>query len=235
MRLKMPAQACKIGLNLSAIKQRIGDYEKKYSRPTDAVKLLAVSKSQSIEKIIAAYSEGQHAFGENYLQEALVKIRKLPTDIEWHFIGTIQSNKTKMIAENFDWVQSITSVQIAKRLNDQRPAHLPPLNICIEVNISDENTKAGIRLKNVLSLANVCVNLPHLRLRGLMTIPFPNKEMNLQRLSFQQLYQLYQSLLEEGLSLDTLSMGMSDDFEAAIAEGSTMVRIGTALFGERKE
>jgi hypothetical protein len=182
---------------------------------------------------MAAYSAGQSSFGENYLQEALLKMDKLPSDIEWHFIGAIQRNKTKKIAEHFDWVQSVDSTIIAQRLNDQRPLHLSPLNICIEVNVNHENTKIGVLSENVFSLATYCMNLPRLRLRGLMTIPFPQLHFSQQRQSFQQLHILYQSLLQKGLPLDTLSMGMSDDFEAAIAYGSTMVRIGTALFGER--
>lgn len=233
MLLKMPVQDYKPLLNLSAIKQRIGDYEIKYSRPSHVVKLLAASKSQPVEKIMAAYSAGQLSFGENYLQEALDKMSKLPVDIEWHFIGRIQSNKIKKIATHFNWVQSVVSSNIAKRLNDQRPTHLPPLNICIEVNMNDENTKTGATPENVLSLACYCLTLPCLRLRGLMAIPRPQDDFQQQRQSFHQLHSLYQSLLQQGLALDTLSMGMSQDFEAAIAEGSTMVRIGTGLFGER--
>lgn len=220
--------------NLSLIKNTIADSELRYGRNPGSVSLLAVSKGQSIEKIKQAINAGQRSFGENYLQEALLKITALTDQtIEWHFIGAIQSNKTKKIAASFQWVQSISEFNIAKRLNDQRPSTLPPLNICLQVNLAEETNKSGITAENVFALAAECAKLPRLRLRGLMAIPAISHDFNEQRASFRQLYQLYQALCEQGLALDTLSMGMSQDMVAAIAEGTTMVRIGTALFGKR--
>lgn len=208
------------------LNSKIAAYEEKYHRPSGSVELLAVSKGQPIEKILSVYHTGQRQFGENYLQEALPKIAALPDDIIWHFIGPVQSNKTRKIAEHFHWVQSVDDLAIAKRLNDQRPAHLPPLNICIQVNIDNEPTKSGIAPEMVFDLATACLTLPRLRLRGLMSLPK-------RQASFHDLNNLFKSLCQQGISLDTLSMGMSDDFEAAIAEGSTMIRIGRALFGPR--
>lgn len=219
---------------LLAIKSLIADYEKKYHRNHGSVHLLAVSKGQATEKIQTAYQAGQRAFGENYLQEALDKMSALADkEIEWHFIGKIQKNKTRKIAEHFAWVQSISDIQIAQRLNEQRPSHLPPLNVCIEVNISHEETKLGITPEQVWTLAQDCMNLKQLRLRGLMVIPAPTDDVIQQRKTFHDVFALYQNLCQRGLALDTLSMGMSDDMEAAIAEGSTMVRIGRRLFGQR--
>lgn len=215
------------------LKYQIELCERKYHRPSGSVRLLAASKRQSIEKIKAIYDMGQRCFGESYLQEALPKIQSLPTDIEWHFIGPVQSNKTRKIAEYFSWVHSIDDAHIAKRLNDQRPPHLPPLNICIEVNISHEATKSGVSIDDVMPFAKYCLSLSRLRLRGLMTIPARGENLTEQRKPFHQLHDLYESLCQNNIPLDTLSMGMSEDFEAAIAEGSTMVRIGRALFGER--
>ncbi|MCX7120427.1 MAG: YggS family pyridoxal phosphate-dependent enzyme [Gammaproteobacteria bacterium] len=193
------------------------------------VTLVAVSKKQSAEKIRDAFNAGQKKFGENYLQEALEKQRLLSgLAIEWHFIGTIQSNKTKLIAENFDWVHSVNRMSIAKRLNDQRPTHLKPLNICIEVNIDQSSTKSGILPDAVFALALEIKKLPQLNLRGLMVIPEKNNIA-----AFQKTAALQEQLMLDGVALDTLSMGMSDDFEDAIAAGSNMLRIGTALFGER--
>lgn len=180
------------------------------------------------------FKAGQNCFGENYLQEALPKMIALSNkSIEWHFIGSIQSNKTRNIAGHFAWVHSVDDMKIARRLNDQRPRHLPPLNICIEINVSHEATKSGIDFDKALALAQYCLTLPRLKLRGLMTIPAPMKNFNEQRNEFHKLFLLYQSLRGKGFTLDTLSMGMSGDFEAAIAEGSTLVRIGAGIFGER--
>jgi pyridoxal phosphate enzyme (YggS family) len=224
-----------IANNLTAIKNQISAYEKKYDRKQGEVKLLAVSKNQPVEKIKAAIEAGQFAFGENYLQEALAKMMVLADKrIEWHFIGPIQSNKTRKIAEHFAWVHSIDSLKIAKRLNDQRPPHLTPLNVCIEVNVSAEATKSGVKLDDAASLISDCLSLPRLKLRGLMTIPASYDNFSDQRHAFHKLYSLWQTLHQQNSSFDTLSMGMSNDFEAAIAEGSTLVRIGTAIFGERK-
>lgn len=217
---------------LQNLLQQIAAYEKKYSRPSGSVQLLAVSKQQAVHQIQEAFTAGQNAFGENYLQEALPKIDTLShLPIEWHYIGHIQANKTRKIAEHFAFVHSVDSLKIAERLNDQRPDHLPPLNICLEINLGSELTKAGIRKEDALDLANACLKLERLRLRGLMAIP-PQGSLPA-RQYFQQLRELFISLNQAGQSLDTLSMGMSEDFEAAIAEGSTMVRIGRAIFGER--
>jgi len=219
---------------ISAIKKRIARDEIKYHRPAGSVQLLAVTKHQSLEKIKAAIDAGQCAFGESYLQEALPKIAALSdVPLEWHFIGPIQRNKTRKIAEHFQWVQSVDSLTIAKRLNEQRPIHLGPLNICIEVNSSDEPSKSGIPLHEVASFIANCRAFPHLKIRGLMAIPAPASSLSQQRERFHSLLVLWQSLNASDPQFDTLSIGMSDDFEAAIAEGSTMVRLGTALFGKR--
>jgi pyridoxal phosphate enzyme (YggS family) len=223
-----------IANRLAAIREQIASYESQYGRDRGSVTLLAVSKKQSQEKIQTAYEAGQYAFGENYLQEALIKMTALShLNIEWHFIGPIQSNKTRKIAEHFHWVQSIDSLKIATRLNDQRPAHLPPLNICLEINLHQETTKSGLAPDEVLPLAQACRALSHLRLRGLMTIPAPTSSLTVARENFHRMHSLWQQLNDAGCDLDTLSMGMSNDFEAAIAEGSTLVRLGTAVFGER--
>jgi pyridoxal phosphate enzyme (YggS family) len=223
-----------IAHNLLVIKNKIREFEKYYQRNPDSVKLIAVSKHQSLEKIQAAIDAGQTAFGENYLQEALEKIIYFSKyDIEWHFIGPIQRNKTKKIAEHFSWVQTIDSVMIAKRLHDQRPDHLPPLNICLQVNISDEKNKSGISPENIFELATYCTSLSKLQLRGLMTIPARCSTFEEQRIQLHRLKLVYDELIAQGFPLDTLSMGMSDDMQAAIAEKSTLVRIGTAIFGKR--
>lgn len=216
--------------NLHTILQQIHQAEEKYHRQPGDVCLLAVSKKHSAENIRDAFLAGQKKFAENYLQEALQKQRQLQDlEIEWHFIGTIQSNKTKLIAENFDWVHSVNRLSIAERLNKQRPAHLNPLNICIEVNIDEEPTKSGVLPKDIVALAKQITALNHLKLRGLMVIP----EKNNSEIAFQKTANLQQQLIHHGFSLDTLSMGMSNDFETAIEAGSTIVRIGTAIFGER--
>lgn len=223
-----------IAHHLLVIKELITSYEKKYHREPGCVQLLAASKMQSPEKIIAAYQAGQRLFGENRLQEALEKIIQLShLDIEWHFIGSIQRNKTRKIAEHFSWVHSVDSTNILERLNEQRPPHLPPINICLEVNISNEHNKSGINADELLSLAHHCKSLSNISLRGLMAVPAPSHDIHQQRLAFALLANHYKELNNKGYHLDTLSMGMSDDFEAAIAEGSTMVRIGTRLFGAR--
>jgi pyridoxal phosphate enzyme (YggS family) len=226
-----------IATHLNLLQQRIREYESKYHRDPNSVSLIAASKGQSAEKILEAYQAGQTRFGENYLQEALDKMHQLEAIgtalIEWHFIGPLQSNKTRKIAEHFSWVHSVDSMKNAQRLNDQRPLHLPPLNICIEVNISHEDSKSGVSIDELESLARFCSSQPRLKLRGLMAIPEPEENLERQRNAFRQLFTLYLSLRQLGLELDTLSMGMSEDYEAAIAEGSTMVRIGTALFGAR--
>jgi PLP dependent protein len=220
--------------NLAQLKQQIHDLEIRYHRPPGSVFLLAVSKKQSVEKIISAYEAGQHAFGENYLQEALTKMSELNNlTIEWHFIGAIQKNKTRKIAEHFSWVHTVSDLETAERLNNQRPENLPPLNICLQVNISQDKNKAGNRIENILPLALTCKNLPRLSLRGLMTIPTQKNIFAEQCAEFHKMSELFQNLLANNVKIDTLSMGMSDDLDAAIAEGSTMIRIGTKIFGNR--
>jgi pyridoxal phosphate enzyme (YggS family) len=191
------------------------------------VTLLAVSKGQPIERIQDAVDAGQKAFGENYVQEAVQKMQLLPM-LEWHLIGPLQSNKTRVAAERFAWVQTIASEKIARRLSEQRPAHLPPLNVLIQVNISGAASKSGVGMQEVEKLARTICVLPNLRLRGLMAIPEPGAA----RSAYQQMKKEYDSLREE-FGFDTLSMGMSDDLDIALAEGATMVRIGTAIFGPR--
>lgn len=224
-----------VAQNIASIKKHIQEMEALYHRQPGSVFLLAASKKQSIEKMQQALLAGQYAFGENYAQEALSKMAIL-TDkrIEWHFIGSIQHNKTKKIAEHFSWVHSVSKKEIAERLNTQRPPHLPPLNICLEVNISHEKTKSGVLDTDLLSLAEFCLTLPHIRLRGLMAIPAPRTEWLEQRAELSKLRLLFEALIKKNLPLDTLSMGMSHDMDAAIAEGTTMVRIGTTIFGTRE-
>ncbi len=200
-----------------------------------SVNLLAVSKAQSALAIREAYAAGQKLFGENYLQEALDKQSQLADlAIEWHFIGPIQSNKTQLIAQHFNWVHSIDRLKIAQRLNDARPETLAPLQVCIQVNISNEESKSGVTQQELETLASAISKLPRLKLRGLMAIPEPSNDNNKQRIQFKQVRECYDALLEKGFTLDTLSIGMSDDFRIAIEEGATIVRIGSALFGARK-
>lgn len=202
------------------------------------MELLAVSKTFGMEAVIEAAMAGQTAFGENYLQEALDKkqaVQAMRPDLllKWHFIGPIQSNKTRLIAEHFDWVHSVEREKIAQRLSAQRPAHLPPLNICLQVNVSGEASKSGVAPGELPALAHAVAQMPHLKLRGLMAIPEPETDPEKQRVPFRALRNMLQQLNAEGLELDTLSMGMSGDMEAAIDEGATIVRVGTAIFGER--
>ena len=200
-----------------------------------SVNLLAVSKAQSAIAIREAYAAGQKLFGENYLQEALDKQSQLADlAIEWHFIGPIQSNKTQLIAQHFNWVHSIDRLKIAQRLNDARPETLAPLQVCIQVNISNEESKSGVTQQELETLASAISKLPRLKLRGLMAIPEPSNDNNKQRIQFKQVRECYDDLLEKGFTLDTLSIGMSDDYRIAIEEGATIVRIGSALFGARK-
>ncbi len=200
--------------------------------------LLAVSKTFGADAVIEAADAGQIAFGENYLQEALDKkqvVQAVRPDLllKWHFIGPIQSNKTRPIAENFDWVHSIEREKIAQRLAQQRPAHLPPLNVCLQVNVSGEASKSGVAPAELSVLAHAVAKLPQLRLRGLMAIPELQGDLAQQRTPFRALRGMLEQLRAEGLALDTLSMGMSGDMDAAIAEGATIVRVGTAIFGNR--
>jgi pyridoxal phosphate enzyme (YggS family) len=223
-----------ISERLQAVLEHIGQAAHAAGRPPAAIQLVAVSKTQPVEAIRQAYVAGQHAFGENYLQEALEKMSQLSElPLQWHFIGPIQSNKTRAIAERFHWVHSIDRLKIAQRLNEARPDSLTPLNVCIEVNVSGEASKDGIAPDEARALADAIMQLPRLRLRGLMTIPAPTADIALQHRQFRMLRDLFEQLRSEGLPLDTLSMGMTQDFPAAIAEGSTIVRIGTAVFGTR--
>jgi pyridoxal phosphate enzyme (YggS family) len=202
---------------------------------TQPVNLLAVSKAQSTSAIREAYVAGQKLFGENYLQEALDKQSQLADlAIEWHFIGPIQSNKTQLIAQHFDWVHSVDRLKVAQRLNDARPNTLAPLQVCIQVNISNEESKSGVTQQELETLAKAISLMPQLKLRGLMAIPEPSTDNNKQRLQFKQVRECYDALLAKGFSLDTLSIGMSDDYPFAIEEVATIVRIGSALFGARQ-
>jgi pyridoxal phosphate enzyme (YggS family) len=224
-----------IAVNLQAVHDRIKRAAAAANRAPDSVQLLAVSKTFGSAEVTAAWQAGQRAFGENFVQEALDKIADTGQfDIDWHFIGPVQSNKTRPIAEHFAWVHSIEREKIARRLNDSRPPHLPPLNVLIQVNVSGEASKSGVSPGEERALAAVIRTLPRLRLRGLMAIPEPTVDAALQRQRFALLRELQLQLKADGAGVDTLSMGMSDDLEAAIAEGATMVRIGTAIFGSRK-
>ncbi len=224
-----------IAERMQAIRHNIGEAARVAGRAPESVCLLAVSKTHSSSMIREAFEAGQRCFGENYVQEALEKIQALHMlPVEWHFIGPIQSNKTRLIAEHFDWVHGIDRFKIAQRLSEARPGHLLPLNVCIQVNVSGEASKSGCAPDEVLVLSRAVAAMPRLRLRGLMTIPEPTDDVALQHQRFRMLAQLRSSLVDAGLALDTLSMGMSDDYRVAIAEGSTIVRIGTAIFGARE-
>jgi pyridoxal phosphate enzyme (YggS family) len=225
--------------NLRAVHERITKAARGAGRDPDDIALLAVSKTFPAETVIAAGRCGQGSFGENYVQEAVDKIarvRELAPElpVSWHFIGPIQSNKTRAIAEHFDWVQSVDRLRIAERLSEQRPASLSPLNILLQVNISGEASKSGVAPEEAAALAAAVDRLPRLRLRGLMAIPEPEAEIARQFPPLVKMKRLFDQLRSDGLPLDTLSLGMSADLEAAVATGSTMVRIGTAIFGERE-
>lgn len=227
-----------ISANMQAVEQAIAAAAQAAGRPVTSVKLLAVSKTFPFEAVLEAMQTGQRAFGENYLQEGVDKIAAVAAaapdaDLEWHFIGPIQSNKTRPIAENFDWVHAVDRLKIAQRLSEQRPAGLSPLNVCLQVNISGEASKSGVAPADLLELARQVAALPNLRLRGLMAIPEAETDAAKQHLPFAQVRLLYEQLQRAGLPLDTLSMGMSGDLAAAVAEGATIVRIGTAIFGKR--
>ena len=220
--------------NLQATREAIAQAAKAAHRNVAEVCLLAVSKTFPASAVREAYSNGQTAFGESYLQEALAKIEVLrDLSLEWHFIGPIQSNKTRAIAESFAWVHGVDRLKIAERLSAQRPPHLPPLNICLQVNVSGEESKSGVAPEEVAHLAQEVVRLPHIKLRGLMTVPAPAANEKEQRVPFAQMRVLLDKLNSQGMALDTLSMGMSHDYPAAILEGATIVRLGTAIFGGR--
>ncbi|MDG0025196.1 YggS family pyridoxal phosphate-dependent enzyme [Trinickia sp. Y13] len=225
-----------IAENLQEVHARIERAASAAQRPTDAIRLLAVSKTFPADDIRAAFAAGQRAFGENYVQEAVSKIEALAdlrAQIEWHFIGPLQSNKTRPVAEHFDWVHSVDRLKIAQRLSEQRPDTLPPLNVCLQVNVSGEASKSGVAPEDAPAVAREIASLPKLRLRGLMSIPEPAADLAAQREPHRILRELYETLRAQGVALDTLSMGMSADLEAAVLEGATIVRIGTAIFGKR--
>ena len=220
--------------NLAHIRQQIETAATEYNRKANSISLLAVSKKKPSSDLRSAYESGQSDFGENFLQEAQSKMRELADlNIVWHFIGPVQSNKTRALAESFDWVHCVDRRKVAERLSSQRPESMPPLNICIQVNIDHESSKSGIDPDELIDFAEAIRDLPRIRLRGLMAIPAQRSDFELQREPFAKLKQSLQDLQQRGLECDTLSMGMSHDMLAAIAEGSTLVRIGTAIFGER--
>jgi PLP dependent protein len=222
--------------NLEAVQQRIAAAARNAGRDPHSVALLAVSKTFPAEDVRAAHAAGQRAFGENYVQESVEKIEALAdlrASLEWHFIGPLQSNKTRPVAERFDWVHSVDRLKIAQRLSEQRPAGMAPLNVCLQVNVSGEATKSGVSPQEAAQVAHEIAALPNLRLRGLMSIPEPESTLDAQRAPHRQLRELFDALRAGGLALDTLSMGMSADLEAAVLEGATIVRIGTAIFGAR--
>lgn len=220
--------------NLKHVQAQIERACQAAGRPVGSVRMLAVSKTWGPEAVRAAHAAGQTAFGENYIQEAVDKIDALKDlALEWHCIGPIQSNKTRLVAEHFDWVHSVDRLKIAQRLSEQRPDHLPPLQVCIQVNVDGGESKSGVSPQELPALAQAVATLPRLQLRGLMTIPEPAETDAQMRAVHAQAKTLLEALRQQGLPLDTLSMGMSADMEAAIAEGSTMVRVGTAIFGKR--
>ena len=220
--------------NLHAVAQRIAHACQHHDRPVDAVRLLAVSKTFGPDAVQAAFDAGQRAFGENYIQEAVEKITALQhLPIEWHCIGPIQSNKTRLVAEHFQWVHTVDRLKIAQRLSEQRPAHLPPLQVCIQVNVDGGPTKSGVAPQEAAALAAAVAALPRLQLRGIMCIPEPAPDFVAARAVFTSAKAVFDALVAQGLPLDTLSMGMSGDLDAAIAGGSTMVRVGSAIFGAR--
>jgi pyridoxal phosphate enzyme (YggS family) len=229
-----------IGDNLQAVRKRIAAAARAAGRDPAAITLLAVSKTHPAARVVEAIAAGQRAFGENYVQEAVHKMDAIAEGsaqaiaLEWHLIGPLQSNKTRVVAERFDWVQTIERQKVAERLSAQRPQTHAPLNILVQVNVSGEASKSGVEPQAALELAQAVARLPRLRLRGLMAIPEPTDDAALQRRRFRMLRELLEAVRARGLAVDTLSMGMSDDMEAAIAEGATMVRIGTAIFGARE-
>ena len=225
-----------IAEKLQRVHERISTACAAVSRPVQSVTLLPVSKTFDAAAVRAAFAAGEHRFGENYVQEGIDKIAMLADlrgQIEWHLIGPLQSNKTRVVAEQFDWVQSVDRLKIAERLSAQRPPHRPPLQVCVQVNISGEPTKSGVLSADAAALARAVAALPRLVLRGLMAVPEPAVDAEAQRVPHRALRLLYESLQADGLALDTLSMGMSDDLEAAVLEGATIVRVGSAIFGAR--
>lgn len=231
-----PDTGTPVGIALEKVRRRIADAERAHERREGSVQLLAVSKTRPASDILDALRAGQTAFGENYLQDALDKIRQLSGHgAQWHFIGRVQSNKTRPIAENFDWVHSVDRLKQLRRLNDQRPADLPPLNVCLQINIDQEQSKGGLSPEAAAEFIAQAQGFPRLRICGLMTLPEPVAGFESQRRPFRELRLLRDRLATPETPLKTLSMGMSADLEAAIAEGSTMVRVGTAIFGPRPQ
>ena len=220
--------------NLQAVQARISNAAAAVGRSPGSVRLLAISRPRPLAWVLDAAEAGQRAFGENYVQEGIDKIAAVSgRNLEWHFIGPLQSNKTKPVAEHFDWVHPIDRLKIAERLSAQRPAYLAPLQVCVQINVSGEASKSGCAPDEALALCRAVAALPGLQLRGLMAIPEPTDDLQAQRIPFRKLRELREQICAAGLPLDTLSMGMSHDLEAAVAEGATIVRIGTAIFGER--
>ncbi len=225
-----------IAENIQEVRQRIAAACALARRPLESVTLLAVAKTFPADAVRAAFDAGERSFGENYVQEALDKITALADlrgPLQWHLIGPLQSNKTRVVAESFDWVHTVDRLKIAQRLSEQRPAGLPPLQLCLQVNISGEASKSGLAAEEVLAVARSVAALPRVRLRGLMAVPAPASDPAAQRLPHARLRELLALLQRDGLDVDTLSMGMTADLEAAIAEGATIVRVGTAIFGAR--
>ncbi|MFZ4552814.1 MAG: YggS family pyridoxal phosphate-dependent enzyme [Aquabacterium sp.] len=225
-----------IANNLQLVRSRINAACSRLGRSTDSIRLLAVSKTFPAEAVREAFDAGQRCFGENYVQEAIDKIQTLSdlrSQIEWHLIGPLQSNKTRVVAEHFDWVQTVDRLKIAQRLSEQRPAHLPPLQVLVQVNTSGEDTKSGVAPAEALKLAQQVAALPRLTLRGVMALPAPTPNPQAQAAALAQVRVVFDQLKAAGLPIDTLSMGMSGDLEAAVEQGSTMVRVGTAIFGHR--
>lgn len=225
-----------IANNLQLVRSRINAACSRLGRPVDSITLLAVSKTFPAPAVREAFDAGQRWFGENYVQEAIDKIQALADlrdQLTWHLIGPLQSNKTRVVAEHFDWVQTVDRLKIAQRLSEQRPAHLPPLQVCIQVNTSGEASKSGVEPGEALALAQAVAALPRLRLRGVMALPAPSPDPQVQAAALAQVRVVFEQLTAAGLPLDTLSMGMSSDLEAAVEQGSTLVRVGTAIFGHR--
>ena len=225
-----------IAQRLDAVKAQIHQFEQRHQRESGQTGLLAVSKTKPPSMVFAAHAAGQRSFGENQLQDAMLKLddpQLAGLDLDWHFIGPLQSNKSRAVAERFNWIHSLDRLRVATRLNDQRPAHRSALNVCIQVNLSGESSKSGLGAEQVEAFAAKIAELPRLSLRGLMTIPAPCADFEQQRIPFRRLRKLLEQLQARGHAMDTLSMGMSADIEAAIAEGATWVRVGTAIFGAR--
>jgi PLP dependent protein len=228
-----------VALRIEAVRTRLSQACQAAGRAPEAVRLLAVSKTFGPEAVLQAVQAGQTAFGENYIQEGVDKVLALRAaghpELEWHCIGPIQSNKTRLVAEHFDWVHTVDRLKVAQRLSAQRPAQLPPLQVCVQVNVDGGANKSGVAPDELLALAHAVAQLPRLQLRGLMCIPEPAPNFEAQRAVFGQAKALLKAMQEQGLEVDTLSMGMSDDLEAAVASGSTMVRVGSAIFGARSK